>query len=396
MHTYKYLIVGGGMTADAAIRGIREVDPHGSIGLISAESYLPYKRPLLSKGLWFGKSFDQIWCGTETSQVRMFLGRTASSLSLAGKRITDDEGTLYGFDKLLLATGGKPRRLPFGGDEIVYFRTVDDYLRLRALADTGQKFAVIGGGFIGSEIAAALASAGKDVVMIFPDAGIGARVFPEGLSRFVDGYYRDRGVELLSGRTVSDVVREGDMLRLGIRGTGSQQEQTIEADGVVAGLGIDPEIGLAEDAGLPVEHGITVNELLQAGHPDVYAAGDVAVFQNTVLGKRTRVEHEDNALAMGRTAGRNMAGELTPYRYLPFFYSDLFDLGYEAVGELDVRLETVEDWTEPYRKGVVYYLAEGRVRGVLLWNVWGRVDAARALIAEPGPFTGRDLAGRLR
>jgi hypothetical protein len=107
------------------------------------------------------------------------------------------------------------------------------------------------------------------------------------------------------------------------------------------------------------------------------------------------VEHEDNALTMGRHAGGNLAGRTEPYRHLPFFYSDLFELGYEAVGDLDARLETVADWKEPFREGVVYYLKEGRVRGVLLWNTWGQVDAARALIAQPGTVRPRDLKGRL-
>jgi NADPH-dependent 2,4-dienoyl-CoA reductase/sulfur reductase-like enzyme len=129
--------------------------------------------------------------------------------------------------------------------------------------------------------------------------------------------------------------------------------------------------------------------------PGVYAAGDVARFFNPALGGRVRVEHEDNANTMGRIAGRNMAGAREPYHHLPFFYSDLFDLGYEAVGELDAGLETVSDWKTPFREGVVYYLRDGRVRGVLLWNVWGQVDAARALVAEPGPFEPRNLIGRL-
>ncbi|WP_187148239.1 NAD(P)/FAD-dependent oxidoreductase [Methylococcus capsulatus] len=392
MHSCKYLVIGGGMTADAAIRGIREIDAQGSIGLIGSEPHLPYKRPLLSKGLWLGKSFDQIWYGTETCGISAFLGRTVTRLDLAEKSVTDDEGTIYRFEKLLLATGGRPRRFPFGGDDILYFRTVDDYFRLRTLTETRRKFAIIGGGFIGSEIAAALASIGKDVVMIFPEACIGARVFPGNLCRFLDGYYRDQGVELLSGRTVTGLVREGDGLRLALGETG---EEVLVVDGVVAGIGIEPETRLAEAAGLPVEGGIVVNDFLQAGHPDVYAAGDAASFFSPVLGRRMHVEHEDNARTMGRLAGRNMAGEASPYRHLPYFYSDLFDLGYEAVGELDSRLETVEDWSEPYHKGVVYYLDQGRVRGVLLWNVWDRVEAARALIGEPGPWGAGDLAGRL-
>jgi NADPH-dependent 2,4-dienoyl-CoA reductase/sulfur reductase-like enzyme len=163
----------------------------------------------------------------------------------------------------------------------------------------------------------------------------------------------------------------------------------------LAGAGIEPNVDLARKAGLAVENGIVVDELLRTSHPDIYAAGDVASFHNPALGKRIRVEHEDNANTMGKAAGRNMAGSAEPYRHLPFFYSDLFEFGYEAVGELDSRLETFADWKQPNKEGVVYYLREGRVRGVLLWNVWGKVDAARELIASPGPFSADSLKGRL-
>jgi len=164
---------------------------------------------------------------------------------------------------------------------------------------------------------------------------------------------------------------------------------------LVAGLGIVPNVEVAEQAGLRVDNGIVVDEWLRAGHPDIYAAGDVANFPSAALGRHVRVEHEDAANTMGRAAGLAMAGQGAPYRHLPFFYSDLFDLGYEAVGDTDARLETVADWKEPCREGVVYYLADGRVRGVLLWNTWGQVDHARALIAQAGPFRPADLKGRL-
>ena len=154
-------------------------------------------------------------------------------------------------------------------------------------------------------------------------------------------------------------------------------------------------MSLARAAGLTVKDGIEVDPQLRTSRPDIYAAGDVASFQNPALGKRIRVEHEDNANTMGAIAGRNMAGAGARYDHLPFFYSDLFDLGYEAVGDLDARHETYADWKEKYREGVVYYLEGGRVRGVLLWNTWGQVDAARALIAEPGPFRPEQLKGRL-
>ena len=160
-------------------------------------------------------------------------------------------------------------------------------------------------------------------------------------------------------------------------------------------MGIQPNIELAQAAGLTTENGIVVGEFLQTSQPDVYAAGDVATFYSPALKKHLRVEHEDNANTMGRAAGLNMAGKAEAYHHLPSFYSDLFDLGYEAVGELDSRLETFSDWKTPFREGVVYYLREGRVCGVLLWNVWGQVDAARNLINEPGPVKPQDLKGRL-
>ena len=166
-------------------------------------------------------------------------------------------------------------------------------------------------------------------------------------------------------------------------------------DAVVAGLGIRPNIELAEAAGLEIGNGIRVDAALRTSHPDIFAAGDVAEFFNPALGEYLRVEHEDNANTMGAAAGRSMAGQAVSYDHLPSFYSDLFELGYEAVGSFHSRMRTIADWKEPYREGVVYYLQDGRVRGVLLWNVWERVEAARDLVREAGPFEPEDLEGRL-
>jgi NADPH-dependent 2,4-dienoyl-CoA reductase/sulfur reductase-like enzyme len=248
---------------------------------------------------------------------------------------------------------------------------------------------VIGGGFIGSEIAAALATNGREVTMIFPEAGICRRMFPSDLSEFLNDSYRDKGVEVVVGEAVSSLERKGESFVL------RTSSREIVADGIVAGLGIEPDVELARQAGLELDNGIVVNEFLRTSHPDIYSAGDVAAFYNPAMDKRLRVEHEDNANTMGRLAGRNMAGEAEPYHHLPYFYSDLFELGYEAVGDLDSRLETVADWEEPYRKGVIYYLHQGRVRGALLWNVWGRVDAARDVIASHRQFRPEDLKGLL-
>jgi NADPH-dependent 2,4-dienoyl-CoA reductase/sulfur reductase-like enzyme len=390
MAHYSYLIIGGGMTAATAIHGIREVDPTGAIGVIGLDPHPPYQRPPLSKALWKGAPEKDVWIDIAQQNVELILGRQAQALDAVHKCVTDDQGTIYTFDRLLLATGGTPRRFGWGGDEVIYYRTLDDYQRLRALTEQGQRFAVIGGGFIGSEIAAALALNGKDIIMLFPGGAIGERVFGPELSTFLNGYYRQHGVEVLAGETAKGLERRGGRLVLQ---TASGQELLV--DGVIAGIGIEPNTALARAAGLEVDNGIVVDALLRTSHPDIYAAGDVANFANGALGKRMRVEHEDNANTMGTHAGRNIAGEQAPYEHLPFFYSDLFDLGYEAVGELDARLEIVTDWKEPFHEGVLYYLRDGRVRGVLLWNVWEQVDAARRLIAAPGPFRAGDLIGRL-
>jgi NADPH-dependent 2,4-dienoyl-CoA reductase/sulfur reductase-like enzyme len=391
MPDYHYLIVGGGMAADAAARGIREVDRERDIGLLSEEPDAPYSRPPLSKGLWKGEALDSVWRKTEEAGVTLHLGKRATRLDPAARQVTDHRGATYGYRKLLLATGARPKRLVAGGEEVVYFRTLADYRRVRELADRKKRFAVIGGGFIGSELAAALATAGCKVTMLFPEPGIGARTFPLDLARHLNELYEAKGVTILAGQSVIGLVKKGRSYAVR-----TLSGADVAADLVVAGLGVQPNAEIAEAAGLAVENGVAVDGALRTTHPDVYAAGDVAAAPSAVLGRRVRVEHEDAALTMGRFAGRAMAGaDDGPSAHLPFFYSDLFDVGYEAVGDLDPRLQTVSDWKEPFREGVVYYLDGGRVRGVLLWNTWGQVDAARRLLAESGPFSAADLRGRL-
>jgi 3-phenylpropionate/trans-cinnamate dioxygenase ferredoxin reductase component len=384
MAAYRYLIVGGGMTADSACRGIRDHDADGTIGMVAAESHEPYARPPLSKGLWSGKEESSVFRGTPELGVDIHTGRRILSLDLGARTATDDTREAHSFEKLLLATGGTPRHLPAGANDVIYFRTLDDYRRLRGLAGDGVRVAVVGGGFIGSELAAALSSNGCTVTIVFPDPGIGARLFPAELSAFVSNYYREKGVTVLAEELVEEVSSGAIRTK---RGT------VVEADVVVAGLGIVPATDLAEAAGLEIDDGIIVDELGRAGgRDDVFAAGDVARFPVAALGGTRRVEHEDHANTHGRAVGANMAGAAQPYDHLPFFYSDLFELGYEAVGDVDSRLDTVVEWAEPNRKGVVAYVdGDGKARGFLLWDIWGKVDSARELVRAGAVVDASDL-----
>ena len=231
---------------------------------------------------------------------------------------------------------------------------------------------MIGGGFIGSEIAAGLVGNGCRVTMLFPEPGIGFRLFPLGLSQFVADYYRGEGRRRAHRRARRFGLGEPVETESGL---------ALDADAVVAGLGVVADTELAQSAGLEVDDGIVVDEYGRVpGHENVFAAGDVARFPVRALGTTMRIEHEDHANSHGKAVGANMAGADAPYDHLPFFYSDLFDLGYEAVGVVDSRLEVVEDWQEPNRKGAVTYVEDGKPRGVLLWNVWDKIDAARDLL----------------
>jgi 3-phenylpropionate/trans-cinnamate dioxygenase ferredoxin reductase component len=370
MHTTKYLIIGAGMTGDMAAKGIRDHDPDGSITMIGADPHPPYKRPLLTKGLWKGAAEEKVW--RELAEgVELVTGCRIASLDLAAGTATDNNGEEYGWERLLLATGARPREIP-GAEGVIWYRTLDDYHRVREVAREGAHVAVIGGGFIGSELAAGLVGNGCSVTMLFPEPGIGYRLFPAELSEFVADYYREKGVEVLAGETVSTASAHR---------VETQSGRTIDADAVVAGLGVIPDTELAQAAGLEVDDGIVVDEYGRVpGNENVFAAGDVARFPVRALGTSLRIEHEDHANTHGRVVGENMAGAEKPYDHLPFFYSDLFDLGYEAVGIVESRLDVVEEWQEPYRKGVVTYVENGRPRGVLLWNVWDKIDAARDLL----------------
>jgi 3-phenylpropionate/trans-cinnamate dioxygenase ferredoxin reductase subunit len=397
--TYPYVIVGGGLAGASAVEGIRQLDRKGGVLLIGSERHLPYHRPPLSKKLWTGqKKVEDIFIHDAgfyaENGVELVLGSSVTSVDTGQKKITDDRGGSYNYGKLLLATGGAPRKMSVPGGDlegICYYRYLDDYLKIRKEAEAGKSAVVIGGGFIGSEIAAALTENGISVTMVFLDRFLCSRVFPETLSGAIQQRFIERGIRILHGDVPASFSKNGERF-VTTTGNGAR----IESDIVVAGIGISPSVGLAQGAGIETGNGIAVNEYLQTSHPDVYAAGDNALFPYQALGQRLRVEHWDNALAQGKHAGRNMAGARDPFTYMPYFFSDLFEFGYEAVGEVNSALETFEDWQKEYDTGVIYYLRDGRVRGAMMCNIWEKVDAARELIRKKESVSPASLRGAIR
>jgi 3-phenylpropionate/trans-cinnamate dioxygenase ferredoxin reductase component len=396
---FEYVIVGGGVAGCWAIDGIRSVDKTGSILLAGAEKHLPYDRPPLSKKLWMGtKKVEEIFVHDQQyyreQRADVSLDTTVVKVDPAGKTIACKDGSTYAYGKLLLATGGAPRRLGIPGDMlegVCYYRTLDDFLGLKARIQDGTRVLVIGGGFIGSEMAAALCANKAEVTLLVREGYICQRVLPDGLGMAIQADYVRRGIKVVTQDSATVITRKGT--ELATHTTGGRE---IASQIVVAGVGMEPEVELARAAGLAVENGVVVDELLQTSAPDIYAAGDNTSFPYQALSARMRVEHWDNAVNQGKTAGMNMAGAQTPYTHMPYFFSDMFDFGYEAVGMVSSKLQTVTDWQKENDKGVVYYLQDGRVRGAMMCNVWDKVEVARELIRGGRQVSPKELAGAIK
>ena len=392
--TYDYLIVGGGMAADAAARGIRERDADGSIGIVGADSDPPYTRPALTKKLWTDPDFtvEDNWLGTvEDTGAELATSTTVTAVDVAEHTVSTDDDRQLRYQRLLLATGGTPKTLDVpAGERAIYFRTFADYHQLRGVSGQQRHVAVVGGSFIGSELAAALVQNSTTTTVIYPDDALCGSMFPASLAERFEQVYASHGVHLQSSTTVRTGTVDADGVVVELD-DGSKRR----FDALVAGLGIDPAVELATAAGLDVDDGIVVDAQLRTSADDVFAAGDVAHYPDRILG-RQRVEHVDNATQMGTSAGRIMAGSTESYDHTPYFYSNVFDISYQALGTLDSSAVTIEDWVEPLEQGTVYYLSDDRLIGVLLWNIEDRLDDARLLLAEDRRYGSADLVGSIR
>lgn len=401
-----HLIIGGGMTAAAAAMTLADETPDARVALISDEARPPYDRPPLSKDLWQDATpnLDEIAHDAELfGDAEVILGRRIVALDVAERVATDDAGTRWRYGTVLLATGARPIVPPFADDVAVArpFRTADDFAHLHERVAERRRVTVVGGGFLGSELAAALVRAGAAVTMVFPERDVLARVLPAALAARVSTRMRRAGIEVRAGTLVEALTPLHPDAPDGPVEVRGDDGEAWTADEVVLCVGVRPNVELAADAGVEVEDGIVVDERFRTSADGVYAAGDVARFPAPALGPM-RVEHEEHAKLGGMHAAREMAGKAAPYDHLPMFYSDLFELGYEAVGRCDAQLPTIvtgpagADDAPADAPGMVWYLGEdGRPVGALAWNAFGHLEAARSVLREERPFEPRELRARV-
>src|ERR1700722_13682247 len=308
----------------------------GELAILSADSSIPYERPPLSKGFLAGQdSEDSIRINPEDfyrkNKIDVKLGCEISGLDAKGKRLALKSGGDVGFDKLIVATGATPRTLEIPGAKLGnlhYLRSLDDSKLIRRSADRVKRAVVIGGGFIGMEVGAVLAQKGIEVTMVLTEDRISKRLFTPQMSEFFETYYAAHNVGIIKSATVTELRGEGTVNAVVLGGG-----QAIACEMVVAGIGVRPVTDVIANSGLEVGDGVMVNEHLESSQPDIYAAGDVANYQDVLFAKRRRVEHWDNAVSQGQYVARALMGERTPFKHVPYFFSDVFDLSYEYWGD---------------------------------------------------------------
>lgn len=394
MPHFDYLIVGGGTVASFAAEGIRERDSIGTIGILSEETNPSYTGLANAESNWSDRNpiFDNSLFGMAgSSHAELHLDTRVTSIDRAGRSVSTESGDTFDYGTLLLATDGRLRYLDLPADDrVIWFRTAQDYRRLRAICERHSHIAVVGGGYISTELTAALAKHGCSVTLIYPEPVLGGALFPAALAAGFEKRFADAGVTLRAGVTVVKGTADASGITLAL-----DDGSRLTVDAVVSGLGIEPDIALAATAGLTTSDGIIVDSHLVTSDPHIYAAGDGAEYPDLMVGRRS-VEHVDNSTSMGHTAGHNMAGAPEIYDHTPYYYSSIFGTRFEAVGTIDAGLDVLEDWILPGERGVVYYLGNGVLVGVLLWNLDGRLDDARRAIAAASSLTRQDLPGLIR
>jgi NADPH-dependent 2,4-dienoyl-CoA reductase/sulfur reductase-like enzyme len=368
----RFVILGGGMVAGYAAKQLVELGlKPGELAILSADTSIPYERPPLSKGFLAGKDTeDSIRINPEDYYrkhgIEVKLGCEISAVDPKRKRLTLKSGGEFGFNKLIVATGARPRTLNIPGAQLrnlYYLRSLDDSKAIRRFAETAKHAVVIGGGFIGMEVAAVLAQKGVEVAMVLTEDRIWKRLFSPEMSRFFEAYYEARGVRFVKNTQVTELRGDG-----AVRSALLADGQAIACETVVAGIGVQPVTELLSGSGLHISDGVIVNEYLEASRPDILAAGDVANYQDVLFGKRRRVEHWDNAVSQGQYCARALMGERTPFKHVLYFFSDVFDLSYEYWGDSSAADQIVHRGDLSSKSFSVWWLRQKRLVAAFTMN----------------------------
>jgi NADPH-dependent 2,4-dienoyl-CoA reductase/sulfur reductase-like enzyme len=383
MQKLNYIVLGGGMVAGYAAKelGNRGLKP-GELAIISADSALPYERPPLSKSFLSGKDDETSilinradWYREHGIEVR--LKTVVEHIDTEKRRLRTSSGEELECQHLLLATGARARKLDVPGNDlrdVFYLRSMNDSEAIRTKAANAKEAVVIGGGFIGMEVASVLAQKNIQTTLVVREDRVWSRVFTPLMSAFLEQYYTSRGVRVVKEAQVNSLEGKG-AVRAVVLGDGKK----LSCDAVVIGAGAVPVTELVEKTGITVENGIVVNEYLEASRPGIYAAGDVANYPDTIFGKRRRVEHWDNAVSQGQHWARVVVGEREPFVHVPYFFSDVFDLSYELWGDSAGASETVVRGDSKTSSFSVWWLKDNRVAAVFAMN---RPDEERQAAPE--------------
>jgi 3-phenylpropionate/trans-cinnamate dioxygenase ferredoxin reductase subunit len=385
-------IIGASLAGAKAAEELRTQGFDGRVLLVGSEPERPYERPPLTKDYLREESPREKAYVHEPDfyaeqQIELETDTTVTAIDPGGSRVTLADGRELGYDRLLLATGAEPRKIPIAGaelDGVHYLRTLEDCDALRGRLHTGGRVVVVGGGWIGSEFAASARQRGLDVTVIDPLSLPLERLFGAEIATFYSDLHRSRGAKLMLGEGVE--AFEGERAVKRVRTSGGR---AIECDFVVVGIGVVPRIWLAKEAGLATENGVAVDESLVSSEPRIFAAGDLASARHPFYGERIRVEHWANALNQGPAAARAMLGQPVSYDRIPYFFSDQYDVGMEYSGYAPVWDEIVFRGDPASGKFIAFWLRDGRVAAGMNVNVVG------CQRARPGtdPLTSEDRCG---
>jgi 3-phenylpropionate/trans-cinnamate dioxygenase ferredoxin reductase component len=385
------VVVGASLAGATAATSLREEGFDGRIVLVGEEHERPYERPPLSKSYLQGKSEKEKiyvhpldWYAAHDVDLR--LGTRVTRIDPATHRLTLDDGPQLAYDKLLLATGSSPRRLPVPGadlDGVLYLRTVGDSERTKGTLGSASRLVVIGAGWIGLEVTAAARLAGVEVTLVETLELPLLRVLGREVAEIFAALHRDHGVDLRFGAQVQEITgRDGR-----VAGVRLAEGGHVDAEAVVVGVGITPNTELADAAGLRVDDGIVVDDHLRSSDADIYAAGDVASAFHPLFGRHIRVEHWANAFNQPRTAAKAMVGGDAVYDRVPYFFTDQYDLGMEYSGYVEpggydeVAFRGDRDGGE----FIAFWLQDGRVLAGMNVNVWDVTDDIQALVRSGHP-----------